>query len=74
MTDTTELKEETPKLITKEEYIQDIKTRWKITVKEIKDFAEDVKKLVNFLKPYVIKVIDKTKQLYKNLKIHFKNK
>ena len=47
MTDTPELKEETPKLITREEYIADIKTRWKIFVKETEAFIEDVKKLVS---------------------------
>ena len=45
MTDTPELKEETPKLITREEYIADIKTRWKLFVTEVKAFTEDVKKL-----------------------------
>ena len=72
MTDTPELKEETPKLITREEYIADIKTRWKIFVKEAKAFIEDVKKLVEFIKPYVVKTVDKIKEIYGSLKARFK--
>ena len=72
MTDTPELKEETPKLITREEYIADIKTRWKIFVKETEAFIEDVKKLVDFIKPYVVKTIDKTKEIYGKLKAKLK--
>lgn len=74
MTDTPELKEETPKLISREEYIADIKTRWKIFVKEIEAFVEDVKKLVEFIKPYIIKTVDKVKEIYSSLKAKFKKK
>ena len=74
MTDTPELKEETPKLITREEYITDIKTRWKIFVKETEAFIEDVKKLIDFIKPYVVKTVDKIKELYSKLKTKFKKK
>ena len=74
MTDTPELKEETPKLITREEYIADIKTRWKIFVKETEAFIEDVKKLIDFIKPYVVKTVDKIKELYSKLKTKFKKK
>ena len=72
MTDTPEQKEETPKLISREEYIADIKTRWKLFVKEVEDFIEDVKKLVEFIKPYVTQAIDKTKEIYSKLKTRFK--
>ena len=72
MTDTPELKEETPKLISREEYIADIKTRWKIFVKETEAFIEDVKKLVDFIKPYVVKVVDNVKEIYGQLKAQFK--
>ena len=68
MTKTPEVKEETPELISREEYIADIKTRWKLFVKEVNAFTEDVKKLVDFLKPYIVKAIDKTKEIYKSLK------
>ena len=71
MTDTPELKEETPKLITREEYIADIKTRWKLFVKEVEAFIEDVKKLVDFIKPYVVKAVDKVKEIYSQVKAKF---
>ena len=74
MTDTPELKEETPKLITREEYIADIKIRWKLFVKETEAFIEDVKKLVDFIKPYIVKAVDKVKELYSKLKTKFKKK
>jgi hypothetical protein len=72
MTDKPKLKEETPKLITREEYIADIKTRWKLFVTEVEAFAEDVKKLVDFIKPYIVKAVDKTKEIYESLKARFK--
>ncbi len=72
MTKTPEVKEETPELISREEYIADIKTRWKLFVKEVEAFIEDVKKLVDFIKPYVVKTIDKTKEIYGKLKAKLK--
>ena len=72
MTDTPEQKEETPKLISREEYIADIKTRWKLFVEEVEAFIEDIKKLVDFIKPYVVKAVDKTKEIYESLKARFK--
>ena len=72
MTKTPEVKEETPKLISREEYIVDIKTRWKIFVKETEAFIEDVKKLVDFIKPYVVKAVDKMKEIYGQVKAKFK--
>ena len=72
MTNTPELKEETPNLISREEYIADIKTRWKLFVKETEAFIDDVKKLVDFIKPYVVKTIDKVKEIYGQLKAKFK--
>ena len=71
MTDTPEQKEETPKLISREEYIADIKTRWKLFVKEVNAFIEDVKKLIDFIKPYVVKAVDKVKEIYGQLKSKF---
>ena len=64
MTKTPEVKEETPELISREEYIEDIKTRWKLFVKEINAFTEDVKKLIDFIKPYIVKAVDKVKEIY----------
>ena len=72
MTDTPEQKEETPKLISREEYIADIKTRWKLFVEEVEAFIEDIKKLVDFIKPYIVKAVDKTKEIYGSLKARFK--
>ena len=72
MTDTPEQKEETPKLITREEYIQDIKTRVNLFKKEFNAFVEDVKKLVDFLKPYVVKTVDTVKELFTKVKARFK--
>jgi len=72
MTDTPELKEETPKLITREEYIQDIKNRVNLFKKEFNAFVEDVKKLVDFLKPYVVKTVDTVKELFTKVKARFK--
>ena len=71
MTKTPEVKEETPELISREEYIADIKTRWKLFVKEVNAFTEDVKKLIDFIKPYVVKAIDKVKEIYGQLKAKF---
>jgi len=72
MTDTPEQKEETPKLISREEYIQDIKTRVNLFKKEFNAFLEDVKKLIDFLKPYIVKTIDTTKELVAKVKTRFK--
>ena len=72
MTDTPEQKEETPKLISREEYIADIKTRWKLFVKEVEAFTEDVKKLIDFIKPYVVKAVAKVKEIYGQIKEKFK--
>ena len=71
MTKTPEVKEETPELISREEYIEDIKTRWKLFVKEINAFTEDVKKLIDFIKPYIVKAVDKVKKIYAQLKAKF---
>ena len=72
MTDTPEQKEETPKLITREEYIQDIKTRVNLFKKEFNAFLEVVKKLIDFLKPYVLKTVDTVKELFTKVKARFK--
>ena len=71
MTKTPEVKDETPELISREEYIADIKTRWKLFTKEVNAFTEDVKKLIDFVKPYVVKALDKVKEIYGQLKAKF---
>ena len=40
-------------LIPPSAYIKDIKLRWKLVVKELKDFWIDVKKAFEYLKPYL---------------------
>tara|TARA_Y100001938_G_scaffold24291_1_gene31856 strand:+ start:11918 stop:12139 length:222 start_codon:yes stop_codon:yes gene_type:complete len=72
MTKTPEVKEETPELISREEYVADIKTRWKLFIKEVNAFTEDVKKLIDFIKPYVVKAVDKVKEIYGQIKEKFK--
>ena len=74
MPKTPEVKEETPELISREEYIADIKTRWKLFVKEVNAFTEDVKKLIDFIKPYIVKAVDKIKEIYGQVKAKFKKK
>ena len=71
MTKTPEVKEETPELISRDEYVADIKIRWKLFVKEVNAFTEDVKKLVDFIKPYVVKAVDKVKEIYGQVKTKF---
>ena len=71
MTKTPEVKEETPELISREEYVADIKARWKIVAREFKDFMVDVKKLVDFIKPYIVKAVDKVKEIYSQVKTKF---
>ena len=71
MTKTPEVKEETPELISREEYVADIKTRWKLFTKEVNAFTEDVKKLIDFIKPYIVKAVDKVKEIYGQLKAKF---
>ena len=58
MTDKQELKEKTPKLITREEYIIDIKTRWKLFASEVEAFILDINKLVVFIRPYIAKAVN----------------
>jgi len=71
MTKTPEVKKETPKLISREEYIADIKIRWKLFVEETEAFIEDVKKLLDFIKPYVVKTVNKVKEIYGQVKTKF---
>ena len=55
-------------LIPPSAYIKDIKLRWNLVVKELKDFWIDVKKAFEYLKPYLIKGFDKAKELFKMIK------
>ena len=62
------IKETEPELIPPSAYWADIKARWKLVKKELKDLAEDIKKAIDFSRPYVKKAIDKTKELIKSAK------
>ena len=61
-------KETEPELIPPSAYWADIKARWKLVKKELKDLVKDIKKAIEFSKPYVTKAIDKTKELIKSAK------
>ena len=55
-------KETEPELIPPSAYWADIKARWKIVKREIKDLIVDIKKAIEFIKPYVKKAIDKVQE------------
>ena len=57
------------KVIPFSEYKEDIKNRWKqIHAPELKDLGKDIKKGIDFTKPYVIKVVDWSKEVIKKIK------
>ena len=55
------------KLLTFEDYKQDIRARWLIFQREMNELIADIKKLVNFVTPII-------KDSLNNLKILFKKK
>ncbi len=61
-------KETEPELIPPSAYWADIKARWKLVKKELKDLAKDIKKLIDFCIPYVLKAFDWTKTTFKKIK------
>tara|TARA_R100001082_G_scaffold62471_1_gene34984 strand:+ start:439 stop:654 length:216 start_codon:yes stop_codon:yes gene_type:complete len=52
------------KLLTFEDYKQDIRARWLIFQRELNELIEDIKKLINFVAPRVKNAIDKLKSLF----------
>jgi len=57
------------KVIPFSEYKEDIKTRWKnIHAPELKDLGKDIKKGIDFIKPYIIKAIEWSKKMFKKIK------
>ena len=52
---------EKPDLITREEYWEDAKKRWKLHTKEIKDLIQDCKWFIEKVRPYVEQFIAKVK-------------
>ena len=52
---------EKPDLITREEYWEDAKKRWKLHTKEIKDLIKDFKWFIEKVTPYIKQFVDKVK-------------
>ena len=52
------------KLLTFEDYKQDIRARWLIFQRELNELIEDIKKLTNFVAPRVKNAIDNLKSLF----------
>ena len=56
------------KLLTLEDYKQDIRARWLILQREIIELIIDIKKLVDFVTPIVRDTFDKLKSLFSKKK------
>jgi len=56
------------KLLTLEDYKQDIRARWLILQREINELIIDIKKLVDFVTPMVRDTFDKLKSLFSKKK------
>ena len=54
-------------LITRQQYIQDIKVRWEIHQYEVNKLREDVTKFSQTVSPYVKQMIDYTTEKYQQL-------
>ena len=52
------------KLLSLEDYKQDIRARWLILQREINELIIDIKKLINFVTPMVKDTFDKLKSLF----------
>ena len=52
------------KLLTFEDYKQDIRARWLIFQRELNELIEDIKKLINFVAPKVKNAFDTLKSLF----------
>ena len=51
-------------IVTRDEYLADIKVRWEIHQYETNKLVEDVKNLVNFVKPYISQTVEYVKDSY----------
>ena len=58
-----ELSPMTP-IVTRDQYIQDIKIRWAIHQYEVSKLIEDVKKGSEFVKPYIQQTVEFVKETY----------
>jgi hypothetical protein len=54
-------------LITRQQYIQDIKVRWEIHQYEVNKLREDVSKFTTMIAPYVKQTIDYVTEKYQQL-------
>lgn len=55
-------------LITRQQYIEDIKVRWQIHQYEVNKLVEDVKNLVKVVNPHVKKAVQFVDQKYQQLR------
>ena len=55
-------------LITKEQYIEDIKIRWQIHQYEINKLGEDLNKVAQTIAPYVQKIMDYSISRYQEVR------
>ena len=51
-------------IVTRQEYLADIKVRWEIHQFETKKLVEDVKDLVDFVKPFINRYVDFVRASY----------
>jgi|TARA_Y100000289_G_C3848361_1_gene112153 hypothetical protein len=51
-------------LITRQEYIADIKVRWQIHTEEVAKLGEDIQKAYDFLLPFFKKYVDYIRESY----------
>jgi hypothetical protein len=62
----------TPKvLITRDQYLQDIKIRWQIHQYEINKLSEDLNKVAQTVAPYVQKIMDYSVARYQEIRARY---
>jgi len=58
-------------LITRDQYIADIKVRWEIHQYEVNKLVEDVKNTVNVCSPYIQKALDYSAGIYQQIRARY---
>jgi translation initiation factor IF-3 len=58
-------------LITRDQYLQDIKIRWQIHQYEINKLSEDLNKVAQTVAPYVQKVMDYSVARYQEIRARY---
>jgi translation initiation factor IF-3 len=58
-------------LITRDQYLQDIKIRWQIHQYEINKLAEDLNKVAQTVAPYVQKIMDYSVARYQEIRARY---